>query len=186
MVFSKLTPFLFLIHKSMKTLFRNFFIFVLSFCYVFSGCGQHGKPNDFPKLYPCKITVTKDGSPVIDAVISLIPEKSVENITFVGSTDASGVAKMRSSQAVYIAEGVPEGIYKVLISKQPTLEHTKSESEREAMNPDELALYEDERQKKIAKLPKIVPPVLNTKDTTPLNITVTALGGELIAELTKY
>lgn len=151
------------------------------------GCKRDGtKPSDFPKVFPCTVTVTDGNAPLADANISLISDKPMSNITITGRTDASGVAKIRTSQAAYFADGAPEGNYKVLVSKPQTIEHTKSESERAAMDPDAQAAYEDERQKKINAMPKIVPATLNKQDTTPLTLSVSGSGGELTVNLSEY
>ncbi|MDR2642031.1 MAG: carboxypeptidase-like regulatory domain-containing protein [Planctomycetaceae bacterium] len=100
----------------MKTLFSKFFVCVLCTLISIIGCGKPSNiPIDFPKIYPCEITVVQDGKPLENAMVSFRPigdaNKYAKGCSAV--TDANGKALM----VTYGQNGVPTGIYKVLISK---------------------------------------------------------------------
>jgi hypothetical protein len=79
------------------------------------GCGPK-RPEGLPKLVRCVLTFQyEDGTPVSDALVSLIPEDaSLQQWSIAGSTNASGVATI-STNGDFV--GAPAGKYKVVIRK---------------------------------------------------------------------
>ncbi|MDR2170477.1 MAG: hypothetical protein LBP59_10080 [Planctomycetaceae bacterium] len=75
------------------------------------GCGSDShRPNDLPKLYSCKITVTQDGVPLPDASVNIIAKDiSTKYKNASGMTDSNGVAEMLTHGFV----GAPAGSYKL-------------------------------------------------------------------------
>jgi hypothetical protein len=100
----------------MKTLF-SFLCICVSFTFIsICGCWKTSNlPADFPKIYPCEITVVQEGKPLADAVVSFSPIGTAGKYSgsCSGSTDTSGLASIKT----YAQNGVPLGKYKVLISK---------------------------------------------------------------------
>ncbi|MDR1492290.1 MAG: hypothetical protein LBT05_06185 [Planctomycetaceae bacterium] len=82
-----------------------------------SGCGGSKLPDGMPPLVKCSVLVQQDKSPLADANVSLIPEDG-SKWNAAGSTDASGVVKLYTLSQY---EGVPEGKYKVVVSKTETI-----------------------------------------------------------------
>jgi len=95
---------------------RTFTIFTLSIALLFqAGCGGNdGRPDDLPDLYSVSITVTQSGSPLEDALVTVINKTPATYGTASGTTDASGVAKLRT----YGFNGVPAGDYSVVIERR--------------------------------------------------------------------
>jgi hypothetical protein len=65
-------------------------------------------------LYPCTITVTQAGQPLVDATISLVLKDGSRPWVISGSTDANGIAVMCTQ--IHFS-GVPAGEYKVCVFK---------------------------------------------------------------------
>ena len=80
------------------------------------GCGPR-RPSDLPRLYPCHLTVLlEDGTPVEDAVVTLVNVISEENSRWFssGRTDSNGHVTIRT---VGEFSGAPAGTYRVSVSK---------------------------------------------------------------------
>jgi len=143
-------------------------------------------PDGMPKTYSCTIKVIKDSVPLEGANITLFPENPVGDLVSSGITDTSGHAKIVSLYKNYQAKGAPVGTYKVVITKLPFVEHTKTPQEIALMSPGDANAYEKEFLAKRAALPKIVPDALTKEADTPLKVEVTTSGGELEVDLSKY
>ena len=164
---------------------KYFMLFLLITALVFSvSCTK--VPDGMPKTYPCTIKVIKDSSPVDGANIVLYPENPVADLVSSGVTDTSGNAKIVSLYKNYQAKGAPEGSYKVVITKLPFQEHTKTPQEIALMSPGDQIAYEKEFLKKRDALPKIVPDPLTKVVDTPLTVDVTSSGSVLEVDLSKY
>ena len=71
-------------------------------------------PDGMPPLQPVALTITQEGPPVADAMITLKSLDGANNFTSGGTTGANGVANL-VTHGQY--KGVPEGKYKVAVSK---------------------------------------------------------------------
>jgi hypothetical protein len=91
-----------------KTVYLFVAIFVLT---LFSGCGAN-RPDDLPKLYPCKVKILFKNEPATDVSVSLVSQDSKWGA--IGVTGNNGVAEMKT-QGIY--SGVPARQFKVLVSK---------------------------------------------------------------------
>jgi hypothetical protein len=90
-------------------------IFLLMF--LISGCGGKSLPDGMPSLVTCSILVQQDKIPLVNANVSLIPADG-SKWNAAGSTNDSGIAKLYTLSQY---EGVPEGKYKVVVSKRETI-----------------------------------------------------------------
>lgn len=122
---------------------------------VAAGCGKSG-----PKLHPASGTVTLDGKPLADATVTFVPSAGRPSD---GKTDASGkYAIMTNGQP-----GVPEGDYKVAVSK------FTAQGEMPVMAPspqDMVKMYEKKKKGEIEKSP--VPAKYGRADTSGLSAKV--------------
>ena len=85
------------------------------FCLVLAGCSGEPKPDGLPKLYPVSLSFTQEGEPVKDASVRLVAvSESQTNWSVGGSTNATGTAALKTYGKY---PGVPEGKYKIVISK---------------------------------------------------------------------
>lgn len=71
-------------------------------------------PPDIPPLTVCKITVTQNGEPVGGTLVSLISVTRAENWRASGMTNENGITVPFTNG---LFEGVPQGKYKIVVSK---------------------------------------------------------------------
>ena len=80
-----------------------------------TGCGGQKKPPGMPDLFPCKITITQEGTPLEGATVTLFPKTGGSNgWNTVGLTNANGVAEMKTQVDF---KGAPVGEYVVRVTK---------------------------------------------------------------------
>ena len=157
----------------------------LMFLIVNFGCGPR-PPQGFPKLYQCKITVTKEGKPLANASVILQDESPSGAYASGGKTNASGVAVIRTTQGNYSATGAPEGKYKILLNKPVDIEGKLSDAEVNKMATHERLQYSAEMAKKAAAMTPIIPADLTSVKKTPLNLEVTTAGAEATINVDDY
>jgi len=83
----------------------------------FSGGCNRGpqKPPGMPDLFPCKITITQEGTPLAGGAVVLFPKSGGSNgWNTEGVTNANGVADLKTHLEF---QGAPAGDYVVLVTK---------------------------------------------------------------------
>ena len=123
-------------------------------CLTFSGCGGEPKPDGMPKLHPTVIQLTQESTPVEGASVQLVSETD-GRWPIGGSTDANGTVSLKTYGRY---AGVPEGKYKVLVSK----------NERERVGSEPQSMYDSWAE----NVYNLVDPVYSVPETTPLEIEV--------------
>lgn len=172
--------------SKMRRIMKHQVSFVLLFALLSSlGCGP-GAPTGFPKLHKCSITVMKEGKPLQDAAVSFVGGDSSAAYACGGKTDAAGVALIRTKQGTYVANGAPEGTFKITLFKAVEVEGRLPEEEVNKMPQHERINYAVEMQKKADAIPPVVPPALTAAKTTPLEITIASGGTDLTIDLDQY
>jgi len=165
------------------------FIVIGSFILTLIGCGP-GVPKDMPKVYPCKVTVMKGGTPVEGASVLLVSTSYPESFAVAGRTDASGVAEILSSLGSYSVPGAPAGEATMVINRTPDVPENvrKPKEEVAKMTPPQQNAYAAEIAKAVAALPKIVPQSLTSPATSKAKITVqdAKSGTEMTLELEDF
>ena len=153
-----------------------------------SGCER--APKGMVPVYPCKITLTKGGAPVVNVGISLFANSLSGSYSVGGATDANGVAEISTSYGSYFTKGAPAGEFQVTVMEVPTI-------------PDELKIPHEqlsqmpgpERDAHLAKVSaaraafkRSVPFSFATPDSTPLKVTVaeSRQGTEVSFEINDY
>lgn len=78
------------------------------------GCSDRQRPGDLPKLYPCELTITQEGTPLSGANVTLFPAEET-NAKYQASsiTNSEGKATLKT----YGFDGIPAGKYKVCVRK---------------------------------------------------------------------
>jgi len=157
-------------------------ITLLLLCVCLFGCGEAKYPPDWPKTYPCTITVTKDGKPYEGVTLTLSRTENHGSWAVSGLTDASGVAEIETSWTKASEKGAPEGTFKITASvATPPLKLSVSDAELEAMPYDKrTALIEAETAKaqKNAALPisladpSVAKAQIEVKPGTPATLTI--------------
>jgi len=165
------------------------FLVLAGFVLTLIGCGP-GVPKDMPKIYPCKVTITKGGSPVEGASVLLVSTSYPDSFAAAGRTDESGVAEILSTLGTYTLSGAPAGEATLVVTKQAEAPANvrKPKEEVAKMTPPEQNAYAAEIAKAIAALPKIVPQGLTSPATSKAKITVKEEKGgtEMTLELDEY
>ncbi len=142
------------------------------------GCGGQKKPADLPELYPCKITVIQDGKPLEGASVILNDPSGSSRFVMASITDAKGVATLKTDGKY---AGVPEGKYKVLISKAFIPESDPNDVPPE--DPEARKEYDKRMAELNAQQADTVELQYKRPMTTPLEIEVTSAGAELTADV---
>ena len=138
---------------------------------VFVGCS--GKPQGFPRVKPCEITVTNGGEPVEGVDVALIPETPISGVIVGGMTDASGKCVVHTTFANYKAPGSPEGEFTVVLRKDPTPSTPELTIDQlTEMSRSEIDEYNDARRAEIDAMPKIIPPDMTSMQTSPIKVNV--------------
>ena len=79
-----------------------------------AGCGQAKRPGNMPPLYPCTITIMQGSIPAVGVDVWLYNPELSTRWSIAGTTNDSGVAKIRTHGQF---PGAPLGTFKVVLSK---------------------------------------------------------------------
>ena len=98
---------------------NTFYTYLTALSLIFLvGCSESSpKPEGFPDTVSCVLTITQEGAPLADAMVSLVPADGAKDWLFSATTDASGNAKIFTYGR---QEGAPKGKYKVVVTKTET------------------------------------------------------------------
>ena len=135
---------------------------------ILSGCKQQKRPEGFPALFPCTVTVTQENKPLEGASVRLLPESGSFEWIIAGTTDASGTAKIFTHADF---AGAPAGTFKVLISKNE-MEPSKLVQPKDKMSDEWKEWFAKWQEEKLATFRYVKPEYDNVK-TTPHSITIT-------------
>ena len=151
------------------------------------GCSS--KPSELRNLSPVTITVLKDGQPLSDVEVRLLPRQDIGIWACSGRTDGSGVASVTTTLRTHFAPGARAATYAVILNKQPELppelaptaaeiSASLSEQESEVLNAKRTAFVEKNR---------IIPKTLESEATTPIELVVTENNSvTLTIDVAKY
>ncbi len=154
---------------SIKNIGRTtgFQISICSICKIFLlltavtaavGCGGEKKPNGLPNLFPCTLTITQENSPLENATVLAIPDdSSLDKWPISGTTDAAGIVSLITYGKF---NGIPEGSYTILITKEEIVE-------KKIDRPDD-----SEHHQGPVKFYSLVDPKMGEKETSPFKITI--------------
>ena len=130
---------------------------LLSVMVCLAGC-ESKFPPDWPKTYPCTITVTKGGQPLEGVTVLLTRTENHGSWAVSGLTDSSGVAVIETSWTKAAAKGAPEGTFTITANKAaPPAELSISQAELEAMPYDQRTAFlaaEAEKNRKNPLIPQ--------------------------------
>ncbi len=96
--------------------FPIFFAVVMAFLLSLSRCHKD-VPKGFPKIYPCKITLTHEGNPAEGVRVYLFSKGEKCPWAIAGVTDSNGVAVIKT-HGQYV--GAPKGTFAVVLEKTET------------------------------------------------------------------
>ena len=169
-------------------------VLVLGVCYLgcLSGCGGEKFPADFPKVSPMTVTVKDGPTPLSEVKIIFYPATTGAGSSFAssGSTDANGVAIIKTSQGGFSKLGIPAGEFVVTVEDIIDLEMGVTSEEKAKMSIGELNKLSQEQQKYRASYKRKVPEVLckagKIENRSPIRHTVTEGKNELAIDVAKY
>jgi hypothetical protein len=174
----------------MKNMYRSSVLFVLLSLILLGGCNRGPKrPDGFPKLYPCKITITQGGTtPLEGATVTFVNKAGSIEWSTGGRTDANGIAEIKT--AVNFS-GVPEGEYSVRVSKNEL--SPSSVADVAPTDPIERLTWDEARRAEVRTFYRYVKPEFDDITKTPHSITIGTSGsndvtfdvGEAIQEVIK-
>lgn len=139
--------------------------------FAFPGCSGEGpRPAGMPKLYPCTITITQEGTPLDAALISLIADDpELSKWASGGSTDNNGKCDLYLRGKF---RGVPAGKFKVTVSKLETEESKLGNAPPEGASSDEVDRWWNQREREKLKAFQRVAEKYTLPQTTDLEIEV--------------
>ncbi|MDR3197252.1 MAG: hypothetical protein LBU34_05225 [Planctomycetaceae bacterium] len=132
----------------------------------FCGCGEK-QPDGFPPLHSVTISIKENAVPLENVNVAFYNEDgSIPQWSIGGVTDAKGITQLKTYGKY---DGVPEGIYKVVLSKQ------ERKNAPEAPAPGSLREEFDVYEEQMIKYPAIesIPKEYTSANTTTLTVTVT-------------
>jgi hypothetical protein len=141
-------------------------ILILLSLVILFGCAKQSIPDNLPKLVPVTLTITQEGTPFTDAIVSLVDPSGGVPFTVGGMTDTNGNVVLHT-HGLY--KGAPLGKFKVRIIKtesDPTPPLPK-------LGTPEFDAYQKEMQKNPPKTYTLVEKRYTNVDTTPLELDIT-------------
>lgn len=144
----------------MRTILLITFVVILAFQ---AGCSKDpNRPDDLPKLYPVRITVTQEEKPLEGATVTLSSKTPMKYGSCSAETNASGVAVLKT----YGFCGVPVGQYAVTVEKRGI------EGARESTTEDGLTIQSG------GKVFQYVDTQYTNENSSPCSIDVTEKGAK--------
>ena len=108
---------------------RFFISFLCGLILFIAGCGGETKPPGMPALHKTTLTFTQEGTPLADAVVTLVPQDAANSQwPSGGTTNDKGVLQVRTMAKF---NGAPAGTFKITVSK------TESEGTATSTSSDE-------------------------------------------------
>jgi len=145
-------------------------LFLILFFVAFVSCTQQSTPDGLPKLVPVTLTITQEGVPLADAMVSLIDP----NVPFMvgGTTDADGHVVLHTHGQY---KGAPLGKFKVRVVKTDT--DQRSHGPPPDLRGPELDSWHKENAKNANQPPpktySLVEKQYTDPNTTPLELDIT-------------
>jgi hypothetical protein len=151
------------------------------------GCGGVPAPDELKDLVPVSVTVTDGGTALDNVAVSLSPKSGGGAWASRGTTDAKGVAVIQTTRSSYTGKGAPTGDYKVVLVKSVELPADLQPQESDQDLPPQTAAAKAAKRNDFLKKNSIIPEVLENADTSPLELTVAAKTGAVLAvDISQY
>lgn len=144
-------------------------LFILFLAFLSIGCSD--RPEGFPAIVPCSITVTQGENPVEGVAVTFVPNQVMPSIIISGETDARGTCVPVTRFAGHLEKGVPPGEYAVVLEKEPKVEGPSPE-ERANMTYDQAMAASKKMEAARAAMPRIIPIEYTDKEKTPVKMSV--------------
>ena len=146
------------------------------------GCKRgRAKPEGMPDLYPCSVTLTQEGKPLEGANVILYSTSPNFKWAVGGISDSTGLVVLRTNG---FYDGVPEGAYKVTLTK--ILSEGPPPPSVESLPEDEMERSKilREHAKKVTNY-SVIPDEYQSQNTTSLEFEVTKGNNEKTFDLGK-
>ena len=148
-------------------------LFFAVFFVVCSFAGCSSSPPELKNLSPVSITVVHDGQPVEDVEVMLFARQPSDIWTCTGRTNSSGTAVMVSTFQQSFAPGAKAGAYAVVLIKPPQLPEELRPPLPGTVISEKEAAAQRVRRTEFENKNRVIPKILEAKETTPIELTVT-------------
>ena len=166
----------------MKT---TLFFALLFVVFAFTGCGP-STPAELKNLAPVKITVVNKGEPLADVLVLLYADTTAL-LARGGTTDANGVAIVKTTMQSLSGIGTQPGDYTVTLSKHVPLPLELQERENEIDLPEVEKAALETRRSAFYDKNRLVPLTLGNARISPIKLTVAEkTGAELKIDVAEY
>ena len=163
--------------------YRFLLPFLLSFLFVFQGCGGPAKPTDFPDLVkPVTIKVHKNDVPLQDVTVILHQKETELPFLITGRTDKNGVAMIKTSRNTYVQPGAPKGTFCVQLTEFLMIDIDPLP--RDATRQQEI-VWEKKYQEEAARI-RTFPKILTSAADSPLEVNITTSPVVVEFDVSKY
>ena len=163
-------------------IYRLSSLFLLLPLVLFGGCGGVKKPKGFPDLVrPVTVKVLKEGQPLNNIKVVLLPREQELNFRVAGDTNANGVATIQTSRNTYSQSGVPVGKYVVQLVESIAVTDMRPFPENDAA----IAAWTREYDAKLAAI-RTIPAILASETDSPLEIEILKSPVTLEIDVAKY
>jgi hypothetical protein len=151
---------------------------------VILGCSSKNIPEGFPaKLVKFSVTILHDGKPVENVAVWLYSDNADAKYHVNATTNADGVASMKTSINMYSKTGAPSGVFRGTLVHRPKVPSDLSPEELQKLSEEEIAKLSKKVAEEVAKM-KLTPTSWANLATSPLKITIPENGGNVTIELT--
>ena len=162
--------------------YRFSLLFLLLPFLLLGGCGGPRKPEGFPNLvHPITVKVLKDGQPLSNVKVVLLPREPELNFRVAADTNASGVATMQTSRNTYSQTGAPEGKYVVQLVESIAVKDIRPYPENDA----EVPAWIKEYNAKLAAI-RTIPAILASETDSPLEVEILKSPVTIEIDVAKY
>ncbi|MDR2762525.1 MAG: hypothetical protein LBB88_08005 [Planctomycetaceae bacterium] len=147
------------------------------------GCSSN-IPDGFPtKLVKFSVTIQHDGKPIEGVAVWLYSDDADAKYHVNATTNADGIALMKTSINSYSKTGSPSGTFKGTLMHRPKVPSDLTKEEWQKLNEEESEKQVKKISAEVAKM-KLVPAICENLATSPLKITVPENGGNVAIEIT--
>ncbi|MDR2754702.1 MAG: carboxypeptidase-like regulatory domain-containing protein [Planctomycetaceae bacterium] len=148
------------------------------------GCSK--APPELGTLYPATITVTDKGTPLEGVLVSLVNKEIQTPRGCSALTNSAGVAKITTNIGSYTGKGVVAGNYRVTLFKMVTFPPELQGGEEELTLPENERKEREKKRSEFIENNRIIPPLLESRTSSPIELTVEKKSTVLTIDLSQY
>jgi hypothetical protein len=162
------------------------FVFLLLLSLLFPVIGCSKVPTGLGTLYPVTITVTNKGTPLEGVLVSLVDKEPQTPRGCSALTNSAGVAKITTNLGSYTGNGVVAGNYRVALFKIVTLPQELQGGDEELTLPENKRKEREKQRSEFLENNRIIPPLLESRTSSPIELTVEKKSTVLTIDLSQF